>query len=44
MISFHWAKPFLKEQVSETIDFIRFFNNSAKKTSDEFSVQTQQFQ
>jgi len=42
MISFHLAKTFLKEQFSETIDFIRFFNNSAKKTSDEFSEKTQQ--
>jgi hypothetical protein len=37
MISFHLAKTFLKEQVSETIDLIRFFNNSAKKTSDGIS-------
>jgi hypothetical protein len=44
MISFHLVKTFLKEQFSETIDFIRFFNNSAKKTSDGFSEKTQQFQ
>jgi hypothetical protein len=37
------TKNFLKEQVSETIDLIRFFNNSAKKTSDEISEKTQQF-
>jgi hypothetical protein len=43
MISFLLAKTILKEQFPETIDFIRFFNDSAKKISDGILLKTQQF-
>jgi hypothetical protein len=42
MISIFLTMTFFNEHFSETINFFRFFNNSAKRINDEIPEKTQQ--